>query len=197
MTRHRSTPSTAPTIPPGPADTHGHDLLSRAVMAATWYLEIRAGRRPVAHLHDWVSPPVARQLDGLVRRRRRKGPRGASAISLVRVWAQRQSGVAHVVVILREHHRTRPVAVAMETGVDHPRIIALGLPEDHVMTPTSSLAIPDGPASSVDAEPPCPSPPELLDVDGTDASHGDWAGTPGQGTRLVGSGTMALLELVP
>lgn len=197
MTRRSSRHSAAPTIPPGPADPRGRDLLSRAVMAATWYLEVRAGRRPVAHLRDWVSPAVGRQLDGLVRRRRRKPTAGASSISLVRVWAQRQAGVAHVVVVLREHHRTRPVALAMEIDVDQPRIIALGLPEDHAVPPTSTPSTTSSATASADPGPSSSSLPALHDLHRPDESNSVWTGPADRGTRLVGSGAVTLLELVP
>ena len=132
-------PTSARPIPPGPPDPRGRDLLARAVVAATWYLEVRAGRRPVAHLQDWVTPAVARQLDGLVRRRRRQRG-GAAALSLVRVWAQRHDHVANVVVVLRDGPRARPVAVAIEVDRPDPRIIALGLPEDHPCRTDTSAA---------------------------------------------------------
>ncbi|HKJ54395.1 MAG TPA: Rv3235 family protein [Nitriliruptoraceae bacterium] len=173
-------------IPPGPADPGGRDLLSRAVIAATWYLEIRAGRRPVTHLQDWVSPAVARQLDGLVRRRRRQPRTGATSISLLRVWAQRHDGVAHVVVVLREHQRTRPVALAVQVATADPRIIALGLPEDRTgsVAATPPSATPDTPrAVATDQDDP---PPVLDDRLLAGSARRDQPRPTPRGTRMVG-----------
>lgn len=174
-------------IPPGQADPGGRDLLARAVMAATWYLEVRAGRRPAAHLRDWVSPAVARQLDGLVRRRRRQ-PGGAAALSLVRVWAQRQPHVAHVVVVLRDGHRARPVAMAIEVGRTDPRIVALGLPEDHPARPD------DGTTGSPEADATTgPSTLDALDDLESRALRDGATGSPAP-TRIIGVATAAVAE---
>lgn len=176
--------TTARPIPPGPPDPRGRDLLARAVVAATWYLEVRAGRRPVAHLQDWVTPGVARQLDGLVRRRRRRRG-GASSLSLVRVWAQRHGQVANVVVVLRDGHRARPVALAMEVDRPDPRIIALGLPEDHPCRTDSDDGTDSGTTAPTDQEVPASS----VGLDALDAleAHGAGGHPDTTTTRIVGS----------
>lgn len=119
------------------------DTLARAVMAATRYVEIRAGKRPASHLEDWVSDAVARQLRGLVRRRRGR-PSTTPALAVRRVVVDRQERVTNVVVVLDDGTRPRPVAVALTVGPD-PQVITIGLPEDQSTRPV------DPPAALADA----------------------------------------------
>lgn len=161
MTRRR-----APTAPSG-ADTaipaRARDVVARAILAATHYLEIRAGRRPASHLDDWVDDVVARQVRGLVRRRRhRRG--GAMALTVRRLWVSRTEGMVNVVVVLDDDDRLRPVTLAVTTTGDGPVITAIGLPDDHRIRSTE----PPGPLAATprpphpEALPPATTPPTRL-----------------------------------
>lgn len=129
MTRLVAATPTGPTIRRRP----GHDpgLLSLAVMTATHYLEVRAGRRPVTQLRDQVSDRVRRQLAALVRRQRRSNQL-AGALSLRRVWVDRShDDVVSVVVVLTDGSKMFPVAMTMVSRDDRLVVTNLGTPQDH------------------------------------------------------------------
>lgn len=111
---------------PGP---RAATMLAHAVMAATHFLEVRAGHRPVSHLDALIAPSAQRRVRSMVRRRRDAG--GASTVTLRRVFAERRPGAIHVVVLLVQDGRMRPVAMGIEVTSQGPLITSIGLPEDH------------------------------------------------------------------
>lgn len=140
MTRRgRAAVTGAPTI----ARRRHPQLLQLAVVVATSYVEIRVGRRDATQLHTMVSDRVRRQLDALVRRRRRRTATTGS-FSLRRVWVDcTHHTVTSIVVLLSDGRRMHPVAMAIRSTSDGLRVVELALPEDHHPTPDDPDTLPD------------------------------------------------------
>lgn len=132
------------TSPPLSADTHRAiapvDPTALAVVAATLYLEVRAGRRPWTQVEPLASARVHRRLRALVaRQRRERGPAGV--ISVRRVVSQRiHDGLVEAAVVVHDTNRVTVVAVRLEirTGgrseatAGRWLVTDLGSPEDYL-----------------------------------------------------------------
>lgn len=111
--------------------THGRPPLALAVLAATAYLEARAGRRSVDQLTAFVDARTARVLAAMVRRRRRRPP-AAFAVTLRRVHLDvSRPGLANVVVVLDVGDRVVPVCVELTRHASVWTVTTLTTPQDH------------------------------------------------------------------
>lgn len=130
MTRHPrlTRPSTAPVLQLRRRD---RPPLALAVLAATAYLEARAGRRGVDQLAAYVDARTSRVLAAMVRRHRRR-PRAAFSLTLRRVHADvSRPGVANVVVVLDVGDRVVPVCVELSRRASVWTVTTLVTPEEH------------------------------------------------------------------
>ncbi len=108
------------------------DPTALAVVAATLYLEVRAGRRPWNQLEQVASRRVHRRLRALVaRQRRERGPAGV--ISVRRVVAQAvHDGLVEAAVVVHDTNRVTVVAVRLEVRSGRWMVTDLGSPEDYL-----------------------------------------------------------------
>lgn len=106
------------------------DPAALAIVAATAYVEIRTGRRPVQQLDGLATRTVLRRLQALVcRTRGRLSPGGC--VSVCRAIPCRVADhVAEVAVVLRHADRHSAVAVRLERRADRWWVTALSAPED-------------------------------------------------------------------
>jgi hypothetical protein len=118
---HHTAPSQSQ--PPGPDPARLAGLLTR-----TW-LEIRAGRRPLAQLAPLVTPAVRRRLAADLRRRRARATSGPPRVRRV-VAATPAAGVCEAVVLVEHDGRTTAVAVRLERRRGRWRAVDLTAPED-------------------------------------------------------------------
>lgn len=127
MTRLRTTPLRTPggtrTIP-------AIDPAALAIVAATAYVEIRSGRRPVRQLEGLATRTLLRRLESLVcRTRRQRQPAGG--VSIRRVFPCRvHDDVVEVAVVLHVARRCGAVAVRLERRAGRWWVTDLSAPED-------------------------------------------------------------------
>lgn len=129
MTRHArlTAPTTAPVMR---LRTRSRPPLALAVLAATAYLEARAGRRGVDQLSAYVDARTARVLAAMVRRHRRRSP-VAFSVTLRRVHLDVcRPGLANVVVVLDVGDRVVPVCVELTRYTRVWTVTTLATPED-------------------------------------------------------------------
>lgn len=130
MTR-RPRPSVVPHGPVLRRRAEERHPLALAVLAATGYLEARAGCRDIAQLTDLVDRRTARLLVAMVRRRRR-GPDGPIAITLRRVVMDgTRPHRPSFVVLLDRGDRVVPVCVEVRRVDDDWTVTTLSVPDDH------------------------------------------------------------------
>ncbi len=132
-------PSTAPVLR---RRAGGRDPLALAVVAASAYLEARAGCRDVAQLDDLVDRRTQRLLAAMVRRRRRSRT-PPTAVTLRRIVADRSwPGRIDVVVVLDTGDRIVPVSVQVRDRDGTWTITTLATPDDHRPRPPDPGARP-------------------------------------------------------
>lgn len=106
------------------------DPTALAVAAATAYLEVRAGRRPVRQLERLLSPVVRVEMGLMIRDRRRDQP-AIGGISVLRVVAGQPSPhILDAAVVCRDGSSHTAVAVRVELRPSGWTITALSTPED-------------------------------------------------------------------
>lgn len=105
--------------------------LHLAVIAATAYLEVRAGQRSVDQLTRWVDARTARLLAAMVRRHRRHMPRPC-ALTLRRVHIdESRPDRPSLVVLLDDGARVIPVCVEVRRRDGCWTVTTLAIPDDH------------------------------------------------------------------
>lgn len=119
------------------------DLLDLAVLAATAYLEARAGHRDAAQLADFVDRRTARLLSAMVRRQRRHRP-VSGVIRLRRVHLDRRpTRRPNLVVVLAVGDQVVPVCVQLQRVDESWTVITLTTPDDRPERGGEALLRPD------------------------------------------------------
>lgn len=153
MTRLAPTPTTDRRIARRPVPPM--DPVALATLVASAYLEVRAGRRPPGQLDRVLSPDARRRVRALLKRQRVAPPRSCGGTSTSRVVAQRlDDDSVEVVVVLRDDHAARAVAVRLDRRGPRWWVTDVGCPEDRqpIVPPGAAQPRPRPPGPRRDRE---------------------------------------------
>lgn len=105
------------------------DVADVARVLATAYLEVRDGHRPARCLIDHTNPIVARRVEHVVTRNRRRAV-GSRPVTPLRVVTSSTPRGVDACVVLRHGARVTAVAMRLEVRDGRWLVTSLGTPED-------------------------------------------------------------------